>query len=187
MFLELISFSYQSPFVLIPHSACNQRYTSHDFAFDYSKQSYLNVSLDDLVSITDHALLNGNSVVWDCDVSEKGFSARQGLAIVPPEDALLTSRQAVFDSPSPEVNITAELRQAEFDSYSLTDDHLMHIIGIAKDQNGKVYYYVKNSWGDRIGMDGYLFASQPYFQLNTIAITLHKDAIPIALREKWNL
>ncbi|MBK8506418.1 MAG: aminopeptidase [Saprospiraceae bacterium] len=176
-YVTITSFSHHNP------------YTSFilEIPDNYSRESYLNVTLDDLVSITDHALINGHSVVWDCDVSEKGFSARQGLAIVPSEDALATSKQAVFDAPSPELNITPELRQEEFDSYSLTDDHLMHITGSAKDQNGKIYYYVKNSWGDRVGMDGFLFASQPYFKLNTIAITLHQSPYPNQFAKKWNL
>jgi bleomycin hydrolase len=150
---------------------------------NYTRESYFNVPLSDLVTITDHALKNGHSVVWDCDVSEAGFSARQGLAIVPASEALISSRQTPFDKPSPEINITPELRQQEFDNYSLTDDHLMHIVGMAQDQNGKSYYYVKNSWGNDIGFDGFLFASQPYFELNTIAITLNLEAIPSVIRE----
>lgn len=150
---------------------------------NYARESYYNVTLTDLVTITDHALKNGHSVVWDCDVSEAGFSARQGLAIVPASEALTSSRQTPFDKPSPEITITPELRQEEFDTYSLTDDHLMHIVGMAQDQNGKSYYYVKNSWGNNVGFDGYLFASQPYFELNTIAITLNLEAIPLAIRE----
>ncbi len=59
----------------------------------------------------------------------------------------------------------------------------MHIVGMARDQNGKPYYYVKNSWGNNVGFDGFLFASQPYFELNTIAITLNKNALPLAIRE----
>jgi bleomycin hydrolase len=151
---------------------------------NYSRETYFNVPLEDLVHITDQALINGYSVVWDCDVSERGFSARQGLAIVPPDELLISSRQSVFDKPSPELQITPELRQEEFDNYSLTDDHLMHIVGLAHDQQGKTYYYVKNSWGKDTGLDGYLFASQPYFQLNTISITVNRQAIPSDILEK---
>ena len=137
-----------------------------------------------MTEIADHALEEGYSVVWDCDVSEKGFSARQGLAIVPRDEETASSKQAAFDQPSMEKQITSDLRQEEFDNYSLTDDHLMHIVGLAKDQNDKIYYYVKNSWGENVGMEGYLFASQPYFQLNTISMTLHKDMIPVSIAEK---
>jgi bleomycin hydrolase len=142
------------------------------------------VPLSDLTKICDAALEQGQTIVWDCDVSETGFSARQGLAIVPDESALQASKQAVFDEPSREIDITAEMRQLEFDNYGLTDDHLMHIIGSARDQKGKKYYYVKNSWGQGVGFNGYLFASFPYFQLNTIAIMVHKDVIPEEIREK---
>ena len=152
---------------------------------NYARGSYLNVSLDDLHQICTTALASGQSVVWDCDVSEKGFSARQGLAIVPSEISDEASSQAVFDHPSPEMTITSALRQDEFDNYSLTDDHLMHIVGLAKDQNGKIYYYVKNSWGESVGLKGYLFASEPYFRLNTIAVMVHKDVIPKTILEKF--
>ena len=35
-----------------------------------------------------------------------------------------------------EIEITPEIRQKDFDNYNTTDDHGMHIVGIAKDQNG---------------------------------------------------
>ncbi|MCB0687714.1 MAG: aminopeptidase, partial [Saprospiraceae bacterium] len=151
---------------------------------NYVHGSFFNVTLNDLTNITDHALKQGYSVVWDCDVSERGFSARQGLAIVPSDAMLADSRQRPFDKPSPEVKITPVMRQEEFDNYGLTDDHLMHIVGLAQDQEGQEYYYVKNSWGKGVGLDGYLFASRPYFELNTISITVHKDAIPSDLELK---
>ncbi|NND31602.1 MAG: aminopeptidase [Saprospiraceae bacterium] len=152
---------------------------------NYAREFYYNVSLDDLTAICTDALKAGHTVVWDCDVSEKGFSARQGLAIVPSERSAEASKQSVFETPSPEIVVSDQLRQEEFDNYSLTDDHLMHIVGIASDQNGQMYYYVKNSWGKAVGLEGYLFASQPYFQLNTIAVMVHKDVIPKSIANKF--
>ncbi|MCB0664345.1 MAG: aminopeptidase [Saprospiraceae bacterium] len=154
---------------------------------NYVHASFFNVRLADLTEITSNALEKGYSVVWDCDVSEKGFSARQGLAIVPSEEVLASRDQNPFELPTEEMEITPELRQLEFDSYGLTDDHLMHLVGVAKDQKGNDYYYVKNSWGEAVGLDGYLFASKSYFELNTISITVHKDVIPETLSRKIGL
>lgn len=154
---------------------------------NYRRSTYLNVPLADLLVICNEALKQGQTVVWDCDVSEKGFSARQGLAIVPDETMLEASKQAVFDAPTKEAVITPDLRQLEFDNYGLTDDHLMHIVGSAQDQEGTKYYYVKNSWGQGVGLDGYLLASSSYFQLNTIAIMVHKDVIPREIKDKLKI
>ena len=142
---------------------------------NYSDGVYLNVTLDDLQDIINRAFSLGHTIVWDCDVSETGFSARQGLAIVPDED--LQAGLDPFYGPHHEAKIDASMRQLEFDSHSLTDDHLMHIVGRAQDQSGASYYYVKNSWGPGPGFEGYLFASEAYLLLNTIGITVHKDAI----------
>lgn len=154
---------------------------------NYVHADYFNVTMQDLDEISQNALVNGYSVVWDCDVSERGFSARQGLAIVPTEELLASNRQLPFDQPSAELEITPELKQEEFDNYSLTDDHLMHIVGLAKDQLGKRYYYVKNSWGEGVGLDGYLFASKSYFDLNTISIMVHRDMVPSSIGQKIGL
>ena len=150
---------------------------------NYSNGVYLNLPLEDLQAVLRKAIKEGHSVVWDCDVSEQGFSARQGLAIVPIEDEQVTSVDP-FRSPHQEQKITGAMRQREFDSYSLTDDHLMHIVGFATDQEGASYYYVKNSWGKNPGFDGYLFASESYVLLNTIGLTVHKDALSSDLLHK---
>jgi bleomycin hydrolase len=85
----------------------------------------------------------------------------------------------------PEKNITPEMRQAAFDNFSATDDHLMHITGTVNDQNGKRYFRTKNSWAaDSNSNGGYLNISEAYIRLNTIAIMVHKDAIPKEIRKK---
>ena len=92
-----------------------------------------------------------------------------------------------FNGPHPEKVITQELRQKEFDNYSTTDDHGMHIIGVATDQAGNTFYKVKNSWGSYNQYKGYFFASQPYLRYKTTAIMVHKAAIPEVIRKKLNL
>jgi bleomycin hydrolase len=79
------------------------------------------------------------------------------------------------------------MRQESFDNYETTDDHGMLIVGTAKDQNGKIYYKVKNSWGDYNEHGGFFFASKPYVQYKTMSIMVHKDAIPKNILKKLNL
>ena len=80
------------------------------------------------------------------------------------------------------------MRQKAYDDYTTTDDHLMHITGLAKDQNGTKFYYTKNSWGTKDRKyDGYWYLSEPFVRLRTIAIMVHKDAIPKDIREKLGL
>ncbi len=150
---------------------------------NYSNGSFYNVPLADLQAIVKHAVDQGYSVAWDGDVSEKGFSAKAGLAVLPVDE----KREDLFEKPGDEQKVSQDLRQETFESYSTTDDHLMHLTGMAKDQNGTVYYQIKNSWGEISDYKGYLYMSEPYFQLKTVAIMVHKDAIPRAIAEKMNL
>jgi bleomycin hydrolase len=164
-----------------------------------------NVPLEEMMEIIDNSLEEGYTVVWGSDVSEKGFSWKNGLAIVPDLEApeLSGLEQAKwenmsdkekskllykFDKPVPEKKITQEMRQEEFDNYKTTDDHGMHIIGRANDQEGNVYYIVKNSWGnDDHKYDGYFYASKPFVELKTMDVLVNKNAIPAKIRKKLGL
>ena len=164
-----------------------------------------NVTLDDLMRIIDNSIENGYTVVWGADVSEKGFSWKNGVAIVPDKNApelagleqgkweKMTDAEKdkllyKFDKPVPEKTITREMRQQEFDNYQTTDDHGMQLTGIAKDQNGNTYYLVKNSWGgEDHKYNGYFYASKPYVQLKTMDIMVNKKAIPADIRKKLGL
>ena len=157
---------------------------------NFSNGFYYNVPLADLEKITDNAVTLGYTVAWDCDVSEKGFSQKNGLAILPAKswnDMTKDEKKAAFKVPVPQMEVDQAMRQSTFDNYSTTDDHLMHITGIAKDSKGDSYYQVKNSWGERGEFDGYLYASKAYFQLKTVAVMVHKDAIPTQIKEKLGL
>ncbi|MGM0666180.1 MAG: aminopeptidase C [Bacteroidota bacterium] len=164
-----------------------------------------NVPIDELVEIMDYALENGYTVNWDGDVSERGFSHANGVAINPDvnkmEDLSETDRARFedmtrgrsdqgysFDMPLPEIDVTQEIRQEGYESFTTTDDHLMHVTGIVKDQNGTKYYITKNSWGtDRNKFGGYLNMSESYVKAKVIFIMVHKDAVPAGIREKLGI
>lgn len=141
---------------------------------NYSNGAFINIPIEDLKSIVDNALKQGMTVAWDGDVSEKGFSAKEGIAILPTEP----DREDLYSKPGKEMKVTQADRQAAFMSYSTTDDHLMHLIGTAKDQKGTKYYIIKNSWGPISPYKGYIYMSESYFMMKTVAIMVHQDGVP---------
>lgn len=188
-------------------------YTHHPF---YSKfilevpdnwayDEVYNLPIDELMEVIDASIMNGYTVAWAADVSEKGFSWKNGVAIVPARDIEdmddlerakwdelseeeMEERMYSFDKPVPEKTITQEMRQEAFNNWQTTDDHGMHITGIAEDQNGTKYYIVKNSWsGEGHIYDGYFYASEAFVRYKTMDIMIHKNAIPGEIAEKLDL
>ena len=172
---------------------------------NWSFANYYNIPLDEMMKLIQSALKSGYSVCWDGDVSNHGFSYKNALAILPETKVknMTGSEQSKwesmskkellkdmysFKSPVPEKVVTETMRQEAFDNYSATDDHLMHLTGLLKDQNGTYYYVTKNSWADNSNSDGgYLNMSDAYLRMNTLAIMVHKDALPKELRKKLGL
>jgi len=169
------------------------------------KQIY-NIPLDEMEQVMDNALKSGYTICWDGDVSEKGFSFKYGVAINPEVknvDQYSTTDRARFEKmdekermeeaykfgqPFPEVKVTPEVRQNGYESFVTTDDHLMHLTGITKDQNGTKYYITKNSWGtERNAFDGYLNMSESFVRAKTIYIMVHKDALHKELKAKLGI
>ena len=163
-----------------------------------------NLPLDELAQVMSNAIDNGYTFAWASDVSEKGFqTSHPGIAVVPTTDtkemsgaeiakweAMPKGNQnpdAFKQGPAPEKEITQEMRQQEFDNYLTTDDHGMHVIGKAKDQNGTVYYIVKNSWNKYNKFGGYFYASEPFMKYKTMNIIVHKNAIPKDIRKKLGI
>ena len=163
-----------------------------------------NLPLDDMMRIIDNAVMNGYTVAWGGDVSEPGFT-RDGLAYsIDAKKAqslsgsdmahwlklTKTEKKNVLDSLGckvPEVTPTQKLRQERFDNWELTDDHGMLIYGIAKDQNGKEYYMVKNSWGETGDYKGIWYMTKNYIANNTMDFIVNKNAVPKDIRKKLGI
>ncbi|MBE0639115.1 MAG: aminopeptidase [Bacteroidales bacterium] len=160
-----------------------------------------NVQLDEMMEIINSSLEKGHTISWAADVSEKGFSWKNGVAVVPDEDKpdlsgtekerweALTKEERDkmlygFSEPVKEKVITQEIRQLSFDNYSTTDDHVIEIIGRAKDQNGTTYYIIKNSWGtDGHIYSGLFYASEAYMRYKTIYLMVNRNTVPGKIKE----
>ncbi|MBU0489478.1 MAG: C1 family peptidase [Bacteroidetes bacterium] len=174
-------------------------YSHHPFykTFDleipdnWSHDQYYNVPIDELVETIVYALKKGYSITWDGDVSEKTFHHVKGLAFWPEidwDELSQEERKGYFEKPGKEKVITQELRQETFDEQTTTDDHLMHLTGVYKDQNGTRYFQIKNSWGSTSNKcGGFLYMSESFLRLKTVAVLLHKEGIPSAIQSKLNI
>ena len=154
-------------------------YTHHPFyakfvledKYNWTGDEYWNVPLEDFTRITNTALDNGYTVGWDGDADDKGFQYQDGQAHYPYSyrHSNISERQQAFENKSTELN------------------HMMHIVGRTREP-GKIWYYVKNSWGNYSNsLGGYLFMREDYFIMRTVAIIVNKQAIPIDIRRKLGL
>lgn len=151
---------------------------------NYSNGSMYNVPIATMIDAIDHALKNGYTVALDCDVSEPTFSAKYGVAVIP---ANTQDNELILKEIKPEQSVTQAMRQEGFEALTTTDDHLMHIVGTVKDQNGNTYYKVKNSWGsnpEKVAHHGYIYMSKPYLQLKSISVLLNKNGLNNELKTK---
>jgi bleomycin hydrolase len=155
-----------------------------DIPDNFSNGTFYNLPLDEYVQNIDNALDNGFTIALDCDVSENTFSGKNGIAVIAENDI---DAKLILTEIKPEKIISPEYRQAEFENLSTTDDHLMHIVGKVKDQTGKIYYKVKNSWGNKSGKEGYVYMSVSYMKLKSISVLLHKDGLTKTTKSKLGL
>ena len=185
-------------------------YTHHPFYTQFNVEvqdnwrnalSY-NLPIEELMEVMDNAVRKGYTFAWGSDVSEQGFT-RDGIAVFPDasKGAELTGsdmahwlglsaadkRKELTSKPLPEVTVNQEMRQTAFDNWETTDDHGMLIYGLAKDQNGKEYFMVKNSWGEAGKYKGIWYASKAFVAYKTMNILVHKDAIPSKIAKKLGL
>lgn len=160
--------------------------------------SAYNLPIDEFMEVMYNAVDNGYTIAWGADVSEKGFT-RNGLATVPDYEQKVTagSDQERWvgkseagkeeEKSSEEKVITQEMRQIAYDNKETTDDHGMHIYGLAKDQNGNNFFIVKNSWGKAGDYEGIWYASDAYVRYKTLNIVVHKDALPKSIKKKLGI
>lgn len=162
--------------------------------------SAYNLPMEEMMEVMYNAIDKGYSIAWGSDVSEKGFT-RNGLAIMPVEEKKAAAgsdqerwvgkaaeQQEEMKAELPvEMVITQEMRQEGYDRKTTTDDHGMHIYGIAQDQNGNKYFMVKNSWGDAGKYKGVWYASDAFVRYKTLNIVVHKDALPKHIAKKLGL
>jgi bleomycin hydrolase len=154
-------------------------YTHHPFysmfclesRFNWSFGLYYNVPLNEFMEIIDSAITKGFSVVWNGDVSEPTFNFYQGIATAAKDEG----------------KVNEAMRQQTYENTSTKVDHVMHIIGIAKDENNEKYYYVKNSWGDINPYGGFMYLSESYCKLKTVSIMVNKKSIPLHIAKNLNL
>ena len=187
-------------------------YTHHPFYSSFILEiqdnwrwaSSYNLPLDEFMRVMDEAVKNGWTFAWGADVSEEGFSRRTGknrcVATVPDTKATagVGSDQSRWtgekagakisqaDAAGEKV-ITQEMRQEGYDNWTTTDDHGMQIYGIAKDQTGKEYFMMKNSWGEYGPYKGFWYVSKPYVAYRTMNIVINKNAIPKDIRKKLGI
>ena len=163
--------------------------------------SAYNLPMDEMMEVMYNAIDKGYTIAWGSDVSEKGFT-RDGLAVMPVEEkkaaagsdqerwvgkAAEAEKEEVKAALPQEMTITQEMRQDGYDRKTTTDDHGMHIYGVAKDQNGTKYFMVKNSWGETGKYKGVWYASDSFVRYKTMNIVVHKDALPKHIAKKLGI
>jgi aminopeptidase C len=186
-------------------------YTHHPFYTQFALEvpdnwrmdQMYNVPMEEMMAIIDNAIAKGYTLGWAADISEIGFT-RKGIGVVPDADkgADLTGsdaarwlglsetdkRDELTKKPLPEKIITQAMRQEAYDNWETTDDHGMQIFGTAKDQNGKRYYMIKNSWGtQKSNYHGIWYVSEAFMQYKTNNVLVHKNAIPKEIRKKLGI
>ena len=171
---------------------------------NWTNTTSYNMGFDEMMAELDTILNKGYTIGWAQDVSDKGFSRKDGIAIVPDDDvnkiresdpkkfkkmtdAEILEKQYAFEFVIPEKEITAETHQDAFDDWSTGDDHSMLIVGIAHDQNGNKYYKVKNSWGETGPYKGYWYCSEQFVRLHTVFFTVNKEAFSDTMKKNLGI
>lgn len=153
-----------------------------DVPDNFSNGAYYNVPLNELIDVTKVAVEKGYTVLWDTDVSNRGWMVGKGYGLRPAADSL--TRGNLINPDLEEKNYSQDERQQLFEELVTQDDHLMHITGIGKTAKGKEFFIVKNSYGSRSGpFDGFIKVSLPYFAINTITIIVPKAAYDAVKRK----
>ncbi len=189
-YITLGSFSYQPYYEWCPLEV------SDNWRWDV----LYNIPLDEFMEVLDAAIMNGYTVAWGTDVSHAGFT-RDGLGIFidveassapgSDQERWVGKEEDGADDKAPVVIVEEEVseqsRQEDFDNKTITDDHGMHIFGIARDQDGKKYYMVKNSWGNSGKYHGIWYVTESFVKAQSMDIMLHKSALPKDLKKRLGI
>ncbi|WP_343667796.1 C1 family peptidase [Chitinophaga sp.] len=153
---------------------------------NYSNGAYYNLPLEELVNVAKATVNKGYTVLWDTDMSNRGWVLGKGYGLYPAEDSLL--KKVPFNPDMSEKAYNAADRQRLYEELVTEDDHLMQITGLGKSAGGKEFFIVKNSWGPKAGpFDGYMHVSIPYFAMNTITMVVPKAVLDKAMLGKLAL
>ncbi len=157
------------------HSVCRKdeymaltSFTHHPFNTSFELEipdnwehdEFLNMPIERVTALVEKALRSGHTAVWEGDSSEPGFSFKKGIAV-------LTGNKPVNQLE----------RQKEFERLETSDNHAMHIIGIAHDQHKKEFFIMKNSWGTVNPYYGLIYMSIDYFKMKTVAVFMPSAVI----------
>jgi bleomycin hydrolase len=143
---------------------------------------YYNLPIDELLELTRKSIESGYTIMWDSDVSNKYFRQQDGYAM------MVKDPTAPFTNPDePEVSYTQAYRQSLYENLTTQDDHLMHLIGIEKSATGKIFFLVKNSWGEIGPFKGFIHVSESYFAINTVSVVIPKAALDTSLKSKLKM
>ncbi|MEE9431841.1 MAG: C1 family peptidase, partial [Melioribacteraceae bacterium] len=149
---------------------------------NWTNNEYYNVPINELIAIMDNSIKKGYSFVWDGDTGKDNFDKKECVAVIAEESLVEVEELEI------EKQISQKDRQEAFESFDVTDDHLMNIVGVAENQKGTKFYYTKNSWGTKDKKyDGFWYMSEQYVRLKTVAILVHKEVIPSGIKEKLNI
>jgi len=150
---------------------------------NFANGSFYNLPLVEMTEAVRNSLLNNYTVMWDADVSNRGFAQGKGFAMYWKED----KAPATINPDEEEKAFDANLRQQLYENLTTQDDHLMHIVGINKSEQGKEFFLVKNSWGEVGPYKGFINVSDAYFGVNTVGVVVPKASLSKELRKKLGI
>jgi bleomycin hydrolase len=151
---------------------------------NFSNGTYYNIPLKEMLDLMKTSVTNGYSIMWDADVSNGGFSQKKGIALNIGGASSITNK---LDATGTEQSWSEQERQRLFENLTTEDDHLMHIVGLERSKDGKLFYNVKNSWGSVGPYGGFIKVSEAYMAMNTISLVVPRAALSKTLIEKLKL
>jgi bleomycin hydrolase len=137
------------------------------------KKDFWNIRLDEFIGLIDHALKNGFSLTGDIHITMELLKSEQGYA-----DFRLNNSNTKINQNS---------RDNLFENWKTNDVHNVHIIGIARDENGKKYYKIKDSVASYVTNNPPIYFSENYFRARVLSVMLHKDGIPYEIKKRLKI